>query len=187
LPRFLASRQIARRPGALRAVVLSTVAVALAAFAVDSWDVSAENRQQRAAQEVGAAQVLHVTGGSAALLLDTVRAADPSGRRAMAAAELIPVGAQGRIVAVDAPRLPAVGEWRAGWADRPVEDISRQLHPPMPEPLVLGDGTLTVRATGRNLRAAIGTQLALAVERGGTPVEVPLGGLRSGSPATPGR
>ncbi|MFL6077693.1 MAG: FtsX-like permease family protein [Mycobacteriales bacterium] len=143
---FLASRQLGRRPGALRVVVLLTVAVALATFAVDAWRVAADNRENRASQETGAGQVLTVTGGSTRELLYTVRRLDPSGKHAMAASEYLPYSGPndtGHVVAVDATRLAAVSAWHRNWSPSPAATLARKLHPVIRQPVVLRGDTLT--------------------------------------------
>lgn len=147
---FLSTRQISRRPAALRIVVLLTVAVALATFAVDGWRVAARNRNDRAREEVGAYQVLHVLAGTEAQLLAATRAADPSGRYAMAVAELIPQGADpssAHVLAVDSPRLAAVGEWDRSWAGISVGDLARRLRPALPPPVRIRGTSLALTVT----------------------------------------
>lgn len=127
---FLASRNVARRPGGLRIVVLLTLAVALAVFAVDGWTVAAANRSDVARAEVGAAEVLHVRASSPGELRAAVAAADPQGTQALAA-----VGSDngaGGLLAVDATRLGAVAAWDPAWAGSSRATIADQLHPPQP-------------------------------------------------------
>ena len=125
---FLASRNIARRPSGLRIVVLLSLAVGLAVFAVDGWVVASANRSDLARAEIGAAQVLHVHAPSPGALLLAVAQADPSGTAALAA-----VGSDngsGGLLAVDATRLAVVGSWDPSWAATSSAEVGSLLHPP---------------------------------------------------------
>jgi hypothetical protein len=143
---FLAVRQAGRRRGGARTAVLLTVATALAVFAADAFDAAAATRASQAAMQVGADRVLHVEAGSLPQLVAAVDRADPAGRTMMAAAELVPEGEQGRILAVDAGRLPAVGAWQPSWSDLAVSELAHRLHPTTPEPLLLPGPDLAVTA-----------------------------------------
>ena len=57
---FLALRQVARRPGGVRATMVLATALALATFAVSAWSVGHANEQRVADLEVGAPTVLTV-------------------------------------------------------------------------------------------------------------------------------
>ncbi|MFN8147850.1 MAG: FtsX-like permease family protein [Candidatus Nanopelagicales bacterium] len=141
---FLASRNVARRPGGLRIVVLLTLAVALAVFAVDGWTVAAANRSDVARAEVGAAEVLHVRVASPGALQAAVAAADPQGTQALAA-----VGSDngaGGMLAVDATRLGAVAAWDPEWAGSTRATIGAALHPAQPAKPISVSGSL--RFTG---------------------------------------
>lgn len=117
LATFLALRQTVRRPGGMRLAALLAVAVGLATFALSGEAVARANRTARAQTELGAPVQLHVQflpGHDPSTAVGTV---DPHGRWAMAAALWFPEGAgtgggptiTGPVLAVDAPRLPAVG------------------------------------------------------------------------------
>ncbi len=127
---FLASRNVARRPGGLRIVVLLTLAVALAVFAVDGWTVAAANRGDVARAEVGAAEVLHVRVASPGALRAAVEAADPQGTQALAA--VASDNGAGGLLAVDATRLGAVAAWDPAWAASSRSTIGETLHPKQP-------------------------------------------------------
>jgi hypothetical protein len=114
---FLASRQVVRRPAALRMVALLAIAVGLATFAVGGESVASANRNARAEAEVGAAQVVRVQYSPDVDPIAAVRQADPDGRWAMAAATWLPDGdgsVLGRVLALDSTRLAAVGYAAAG-------------------------------------------------------------------------
>ena len=121
---FLAVRALARRPSGLRLVTLLVVAVALATFAVDAWAVASSTRSDRASLEVGAPTVYNVSTTSAATLLQDVRALDPKGTWAMAAAQT-DVG----VLAVDAPRLANVTTWDGAGLGLSVSRAAALLHP----------------------------------------------------------
>ncbi|HET7899892.1 MAG TPA: ABC transporter permease [Candidatus Nanopelagicales bacterium] len=144
---FLASRNVARRPGGLRIVVLLTLAVALAVFAVDGWTVAAANRGDVARAQVGGSEVLHVRVASPGELLAAVDAADPSGTQALAA--VVSDNGTGGLIAADATRLGVLSAWDPAWAGTSREAIGALLHPPQPaKPLVIhGDLTLTAEFT----------------------------------------
>lgn len=120
---FLAARNTARRPAGSRLLVLLAVAVALAVFGTDGDLVARAVRSQTARAAVGAATVVHVDADSPGVLLDAVRAADPSGRAAMAA-----VASAGNrttpLLAVDGPDRsgdqlgPALGRHHRRGTDR---------------------------------------------------------------------
>ncbi len=105
---FLAVRQVARRPAALRLAALLAVAVGLATFALAGEGIASANRTQRAHAELGAARVLSVQSGPGHDPLTATRLADPQGAWAMAAATWLPDGGgsvTGTVLGVDASRL----------------------------------------------------------------------------------
>lgn len=177
---FLSLRQISRRPAGLRIVVLLAVAVALAAFAVDGWQVSADNRAARADQEVGAARVARVEARSTADLVAAVRRADPGGREAMAVSELVGSGGNGRVLAVDSERLTAVAAWRRGWAPEPLAELARRLRPATPPPIVLRGTRIALAATGSSLVLREPVTVVAGLQQGDREVQLPLGRLRAG-------
>src|SRR5207248_10688049 len=82
----LATVQLSRRPGAQRLFVLLVVAVGLLGFAAAATDVSAQAGADRAEVGTGAPRTLRVAAVDLRQLLAGVRAVDPAGRYAMAAA-----------------------------------------------------------------------------------------------------
>ncbi|WP_133412047.1 hypothetical protein [Vallicoccus soli] len=118
LPRFLAVRQLARRPGTTRATALVTATVTFVGFAAAAWVVAREQRATEARVAVGADRVVTVDPVPAAELLDAVRAADPDGRAAMAAVQVAGEGETGtrRLLAVDTTRWASVVEGPAAGA-----------------------------------------------------------------------
>jgi hypothetical protein len=177
---FLSSRNIARRPSGLRIVVLLSLAVGLAVFAVDGWTVAAANRANLARAEIGAAEVLHVHAASPGALLSGVAAADPTGRQAMAATDSD--NGQGGLLAVDSRRLGAVASWDPAWVGSTTTAIGPQLHPDQPaQPLPLR-GHLSLAATFTRELGDAPVQLRVAVRAAsGVPVEVTMGTLARGT------
>lgn len=182
---FLAVRQVARRPQLLRVVVLLAVAVALAIFAVDGWRVAGDNRQLRAAQEVGAPTVLRLAPVAVPQLVAAVQAVDPVGRTALAAIESIPGGqsAYDRLLAVDTSRLAAVSAWQPTWTGLDATAQSAVLRPPGTAPVRLDGRRLEVDAAATVTVAEVPARLAVEVRAGTVDRVVELGALRPG-PAT---
>ncbi len=130
-PRTLASlvvgRHAARSPSTLNPAMIIAVGVALAVFATQVLALSVRNQGLRADATTGADTVLTVSVPRDGDLLTAVRAADPSGRYAMAVQESA-VGefsGSARLVAVDSTRLAAVAAWSPEWAG--VADVAGAL------------------------------------------------------------
>ncbi|MGH7643036.1 MAG: FtsX-like permease family protein [Candidatus Dormibacteria bacterium] len=132
----LAVRQVMRRPAVLRQVLILTVAVALASFAIIGWSVAGTNRSLRADFDVGAAKVAQVTFPDSVNLLTAVRRADPTGRFAMAVMEESKL-ANLRLLAVDPTRLAKVAYWPADISSTDLAAIVRWLQPKVQPALVL--------------------------------------------------
>ncbi|WBB95734.1 hypothetical protein O7543_26875 [Solwaraspora sp. WMMA2080] len=182
LPAALAALHLARRPGTARLVALLTVGVALLGTAIGSWTESVSARAVRATHATGADQVLTVQARSRAHLLAAVRAADPSGRYAMAVVGNNPGSAQ-YVLAVDASRFAQVAAWHPGYGPVAAE-VAAALTPPATEVRV-GDGPLVLTATGPDEVPV--SVVAHLVDPAGDPVQVvfgPLGTDRAEHPAT---
>ena len=130
-PRTLASlvvgRHAARSPSTLNPAMIIAVGVALAVFATQVLALSVRNQGLRADATTGADTVLTVSVPRDGDLLTAVRAADPSGRYAMAVQESA-VGefsGSARLIAVDSTRLAAVAAWSPEWAG--VADVAGAL------------------------------------------------------------
>lgn len=178
LASYLSSRNIARRPSGLRIVVLLSLAVGLAVFAVDGWVVSADNRADLARAQVGAARVLHVHAGSAGQLLAAVEQADPSGTHAMAATQSD--NGSGGLLTVDASRLAAVTSWDPAWVHMTPADLAAALHPPQQTDPLPVRGSLTLAATYQGQGEPV--LLSVVVRSAtGLPSSVTMGVLRPGS------
>ncbi len=144
----LAFRQVLRRPSALRQVLLMTVACGLICFAVEASAVVGANRVSRADFQVGATRVLLVQTAPDVNLVKAVRAADPSGRYAMAVEESLSPGQN--LLAVDARRLARVAFWPRGVSRAKVQRIARWLEGHLAPPLVLSGSAvrMTVAMAG---------------------------------------
>ncbi|MFZ0169293.1 MAG: FtsX-like permease family protein [Candidatus Dormiibacterota bacterium] len=144
----LALRQVLRRPSSLRQVLLMTVACSLVCFAVETWSVAGNNRVVRADFREGAPRVLQVDTPPDVNLVAAVRAADPSGRYAMAVEELQSPGEN--LLAVDARRLAKVAFWPPGVSRARVQTIARWLEGHLAPPFLLTGSAvrMTVAVTG---------------------------------------
>jgi len=104
-----ASRTVARRREYAAQLVLAALAVALATFAVSGWVIAGRNRDLRAELGVGAPTVLGVSVRPGTTFVHAVRAADPSGRNAMAV--VVERARDGTTLALDTRRLADVATW----------------------------------------------------------------------------
>jgi hypothetical protein len=132
----------------MRTTALVTVAVALATFAVATWDVSARLRDDQAAMTVGARTVYTVAAPSPGSLLATVRKLDPEGRSLAAAVRLPESGARPPVLAVDTTRLAAVAQWRPRWSGARLDDVAARLRPPVADSLTLRGSVLRLTLSG---------------------------------------
>ncbi|GIF71275.1 FtsX-like permease family protein [Asanoa siamensis] len=151
VPAALGATQLARRPGTHRVFALLVIAVALLGTAVGGWSAADESRVDRARHELGADRVLTVQTRSRAALIAAVRAADPTGRQAMAVVR----GNDGPatvLLAVDSARFAAVADWQPVYGAPPDAAL---LHPPAPAPLSTTDGELTLDVDGTMLPAPL--------------------------------
>ncbi|GAA3232575.1 ABC transporter permease [Dactylosporangium siamense] len=170
----LTALRFSRQPGADRIVVLTVVVVALLGLAAQGFAVGRTARADRAAAEVGAAQVLTVQAANHTALLAAVRRADPGGRTAMAV--VADLGASVPVLAVDAARLPAVADWRPQYGAATALDPSAA----RAEPLPLVHGT-ALTLTARN-DAADPVRLVLTLRHSttGADLSVPIGPVPPG-------
>lgn len=167
---FFASRQIARRNGSARLVVLLVTTLGLAIFAINSWQLGNDHRQSIARFEVAAPVRYDVQGLSLRELLPAVRDADPSGRHAMAAAliEARRSDSLGRRLAVDSDRLPAIAEWDQAWSATDLATIADQLRVDTPPPVTFTGRRLdiAVRADRLEFEAPLQLQAQLETSEG---------------------
>ncbi|MDP1879221.1 MAG: hypothetical protein Q8M17_16865 [Actinomycetota bacterium] len=177
---FIAVRNIARRPSGLRIVVLLTLAIGIAVFAIDGWFVASANRGQLARAQVGSATVLTVATDSPGALLAAVDEVDPDGNAALAAVTVS--NGDGGMIAVDASRLAAVSSWDPAWAGSTAADIGSTLHPPSPSPSIAVQGRLTADVTLERRSGDARVLFAVAVrDARGVPHEIEAGELSEGS------
>lgn len=149
---FLAVRQVARRPAALRAVLVVAVAFGLAAFGVDAWSVARVNRHDRALADIGTGTVLRVQAPPLADLTGLVRGITPDGT-AMAVTRYQALGGsegQRNLLAVDASRFVRVAFWRPDFAGPPVGELAGRLTPRTAAPVeIRGNGVGVTTAASR--------------------------------------
>lgn len=173
-----------RRTGGRRSALVVTVAVALLFFSAIAWDTAAADRQARAAADVGADRAITVRAPSEHALLQAVRAADPTGRYAMAVVKYAggPSDPIRGILAVDATRLAAVARWDRGGLTKPIDAIARDLTKPPPSPVLTVRGpTLSLSVSGGQISSALPLSVSLDLsDSRNQPVSVPLGTLKPG-------
>jgi putative ABC transport system permease protein len=139
----LAVRRLGRRAELSRHVVLVSLAVGLAVFAVAGWTVARRNQSIRAGFDVGASRALLVQVPPGVDFLSAVRRADPGGTKAMAV--VIERAPDGVVLAVDSKRLAAVASWPTTLSPKGARSIGRLLAPPTaPAVTVSGALRLTV-------------------------------------------
>jgi hypothetical protein len=92
--------------------------------------------------ETGAARTLEVTNVDAATLLRAVRAVDPTGAYAMAAASVQTEGGP-RVLYTDSRALGSVVTWRSEYGP-PAAELAARLRPPTAEPVVVRGERLTL-------------------------------------------
>ncbi len=178
--RFLAARSLARRPGAGRLLVLITMTMALAVFAVDVSSVVTRARSDLARVQVGAGTVLHVQAASPTRLLDAVRAVDPDGRFAMAATQTHDATTGGQL-AVDTLALPNVSVWDPQWAGLTWPRLTALISPPVQQPVLISRQlSLTTQWTAASGGHDV-TLRADLVDPDGSSIQEPLGTLRPGT------
>jgi putative ABC transport system permease protein len=170
----LTAAYLVRRPGLLRLCAVLTVAVALFGAAYAAYDTSGRAINDRAAHELGADRVLGVDASSRAQLLAAVRAVDPDGRYAMAAAYSPGIDA----LALDTPRLASVTRWRPEYGLSTAEQAAAALHPPAPGGLRITGREVTVAATA-NAAAPVSIMVRLTAPDGRA-TAVTLGPVRAG-------
>jgi putative ABC transport system permease protein len=184
---FIGARQVARRGGAaLRVVVALAAAFGLVAFAVTVRQDMSRNRHDRAMTETGAARRADVGFPAGSLGPEQVRAADPSGRAAMAAftytGSLAVSGRQATVLGVQADRYRGIGFWRGDFAAEPLGRLLAPLRRTPVPPLELGPATaIEVDLGVDDLRAAEPVTLVADVRAAdGSGGPVALGRLANG-------
>ncbi len=134
----LAVTRIARRAELSRHIVLVSLAVGLATFAIAGWAVAGHNRSLDAGFDVGASRALVVTVPPGVDFLSAVRQADPGGSEAMAV--VIERAPDGVTLAVDSARMAEVAAWPPTLSTTGVRTLAR-LIAPRTAPVVTVSGT----------------------------------------------
>ncbi|MDQ2750848.1 MAG: hypothetical protein M3Y44_15170, partial [Actinomycetota bacterium] len=141
---FLAVRQIVRRAAGTRLVLLISIALALATFAMSNWSVARSNREIRALNAAGAARVLTVVPDPGVDLRAAVALADPGGDDAIAAV-VVRLG-NTPLLALDTTRMTGVAAWRPDYSSSSQRAVIDWLHPHTAAPVMV---------TGQELRVEI--------------------------------
>jgi len=170
----LAAYAMSRRPGTQRVLALLVVAVGLVTLAAVTTSTAADIRDHRVRVELGAPRVVTVETVSRAELLTKVRALDPPGDFAMAAAT-IPVGDDTTvppILAVDSRRLAKVALWNDDTVS--ADAVAKLLHPQVgQDPILVDNKELSLDVTVDSLVDAFRVRW--------TAVVVPLDGSNVGT------
>jgi hypothetical protein len=176
----LAAYQLSRRPGAARLFALLVAAVAVTGYAACAVDVAARGRTVVSTVGTGAARVLSVGPVNRSALLAAVRAADPSGKYAMAAVSVAGSSGVPTQLGVDSPRLAGTAFWPAGAT--PPARVAAQLRPPAPAPVVLPGRDVTIDVTSHGLDPGKPVKLSVVLSSvtGLGDVVVQLGDLNDG-------
>ena len=172
----LGALQVARRPGVDRVFVLLAVAVAVLGSAAGGWYSSTQARTIRARVDVGAERVLTVQAKSRAQLLDAVRAADPTGREAMAAVYTTSPLAGAPVLAVDSTRLASVASWQSGYGTD-AATLAAALRGTGPDPLTFNGASVTLDATLRSGRDPVYLLAELSARKSGEEQQLVFGPL----------
>jgi putative ABC transport system permease protein len=172
----LGALQVARRPGVDRVFVLLAVAIAVLGSAAGGWYSSTQARTIRARVEVGAERVLTVQAAGRAQLLDAVRAADPTGREAMAAVYTAPPLGGAPVLAVDSTRLASVASWQPGYGTD-AATLAAALRTSGPDPLTVAGASVTLDATLRSGRDPIYLLATLSARKSGEEQQLVFGPL----------
>lgn len=173
---YLAFRQLARRPGGARLVLVLAVAFGLAAFAVSAVTVAAANTRTVAGAQVGAGGVLTVVPPPGTDLQALVHRADPTATVVEGYYDLS--GGHTQTLGVDPAAFAAVAAWPAGTRRTPAQ-LHRALHPAAPDPIVLAGTRVRVALTVDRLTtsAPVALQADVQPARGGAFAPVTLGRL----------
>lgn len=175
----LAVRNVLRRPSLSRQVVVLTIALSLVTFSAVGWAVAGRNRALEAGFSVGATRVLDVRARPGVDLVAAVRAADPSGRQAMAA--VVVQSNDGMTLALDTTRLAAVASWPAGTSSASAAAVARYLKgTPGPPTFLLGTALGVTVAAERVPRPAPVLAATVFDERYDAEETVTFGALRPG-------
>jgi putative ABC transport system permease protein len=180
--RFLAVRQLARRPSTLRLALVLAVAFGLVSFGADAWSVASDNAHDRAWTEIGAAEVLTVSTPRGQDLDSLVEQLDPSGREATAVTESTDyAGARPiTLLAVQPDRFARIAFWRSDFGP-PLDSLTPRLNAAAVPAVPLSGDTIEVSVAGATLSAP-GTLVLVAdiAQVGAGRTSVDLGPVRDG-------
>ena len=137
---FLAIRQIGRRPDVLRRLFPLAAATSVVMFAVGSYALASVNRSRVADFVTGAYRVVDVTPPLGANFLADVRAADPSGKQAMAVA--YDYAENGELLAVDSKRFARIASWPSGLTEQSAASVIRRVEVSLPPPVTFAGANL---------------------------------------------
>ena len=183
--RFLAVRQVGRRPITLRLGLVLAVAFGLVTFAVDAWSVSRTNQHDRAWTEVGAARVLSVQTDGHTDLGAVVDRLDPTGRQAAAvdvAVDYTSGSPPRKVVAVQSERFAHVAYWRSDFTAESLAALAKELQPAAAPPVVVSGDRITVRVSVHDLHAQQPPALVARIAvPGSSAYSVTLGALHDGT------
>lgn len=174
----LIAASMARGTGTHRLFAVVAVAVGLVTTGLVGWHTAAGTQTQRATFELGADRVVTVAAVDPARLLAAVRAADPTGTRAMAVVRR--PGGDNRlpVLAVDSTRLSVVTGWRETVGDP--DAIAAALRPAAPPPVVVAADQLVLEAAAGgpvDPGAPLHLGALLRTPEGGEPVTAVFGPL----------
>lgn len=181
----MAVRRVARRTQLSRHVVLVSLSVGLATFAVAGWAIAGHNRTLDADLDIGASRVLLVRVPPGVNFLSAVRRADPGATRAMAV--VIERAPDGLLMAVDAARLADVASWPSTLTTRSVSSIARLIAPPTAPVVTVSGAALRVSVdVSGHADPATGLQAVVFDNSFQTLSTVDLGSLQAGRHAYQG-
>jgi putative ABC transport system permease protein len=194
---FIGTRELSRRPGGTRLLVVLTTAFALATFSVLSAQVFAANRLDRARTEIGANRVVLVDPYSTVNLRQVVDRLDPAGAEAMAVAQVpsFVFGATSAdseatsgpsrdafsLLVVDPSRLASTAFWRSDFAAATPRSLAAALSPAFPLPLSWRGDTLRLTVSAKVACCGAVAASLEATGSEGHSFDLPLGGFRPGT------
>ncbi len=178
----LGGLSLARRPGAATVLVVLVLAMGQLGFTVAAANVADATLARQTRVRLGAEQVVSVLPVPPSKLLAAVRAADPTGRYAMATALLAAHGTEPPLLAVDTTRLAAVATWLPEFGPVDAATAARDLRPATAPSIRIQGFQLAVDATVKSFDASRQPHLVAFVQplAGGVALPVDLGALQLG-------
>ncbi|MDH2444068.1 ABC transporter permease [Amnibacterium sp. CER49] len=189
---FVGLRQLARRPAGRRTFGVLVVAVAMAAYGVSSAAVLAQNRDERALTDVGAATVLHIAPDPRTDA--RIRSVDPTGRALTGVAQAdiglasdysgfgTAPSANGSpsVLVVDPRTFGAVAYWRDDFGSATLPALLKPLSAAAPRIAVITGTRMTLSITTPHDPGLLGLAADLTDIRG-APITARLGVLKRGT------